>query len=186
MYIHARLYVYVHVPIYTNPHIYTYTHMHMHTYTHTCTHGYRCMYLPTYTQIENLSKRCTDTLNNITPCSEVYTKMCVRMPRDISSHIRAQPRQRGYTMGLYMLYPPQPQHCLTRQRTAAKTYNLSTTVHTHTNTHVRTCIRISIHKHMHIYTYMHVRTHTYIHIYTHTHTTRIYALMQSTPEMTTR
>ena len=105
MYIHARLYVYVHVPIYTNPHIYTYTHMHMHTYTHTCTHGYRCMYLPTYTQIENLSKRCTDTLNNITPCSEAYTKMCVRMPRDISSHIRAQPRQRGYTMGLYMQYP---------------------------------------------------------------------------------
>ena len=62
--------------------------MHMHTYTHTCTHGYRCMYLPTYTQIENLSKRCTDTLNNITPCSEAYTKMCVRMPQ---GHQRPHP-----------------------------------------------------------------------------------------------
>ena len=86
-----------------------------------------------------------DTLNNITPCSEASTKMCVRMPQDISAHIRAQPCQREYYMGLCMLYPPQPRHRLTRQRTAAKTYNLSTTVHTHTNTHVRTCIRISIH-----------------------------------------
>jgi len=117
----------------------------MHTYTHTCTHGYRCMYLPTYTQIENLSKRRMDTLTDITPCSEAYTKMCVRMPQDISAHIRAQPRQRGYNMGLCMLYPLQPRHRLTCQCTAAKTYNLSTTVHTHTNTHVRTCIRISIH-----------------------------------------
>ena len=48
--------------------------MHMHTYTHTCTHGYRCMYMPTHTQIENLSKRRMDTPNNITPCSEAYTK----------------------------------------------------------------------------------------------------------------
>ena len=29
--------------------------MHIHTYTHTCTHMYICMYMHTFTQIENLS-----------------------------------------------------------------------------------------------------------------------------------
>ena len=41
------------------------------------------------------------------PLQRGVRKMCVRMPRDISAHIRAQPRQREYTMDLYILYSPQ-------------------------------------------------------------------------------
>ena len=59
----------------------------------------------------------------------------------------------------------------TRQRTATKTHNLCTNMHTHTYTHVYTCIRIRIHIHMHIciYTYSCLYIYIHTHIYTHTH-----------------